>query len=280
MDWYPKDVTAYRLDTRHLTTLEDGAYNNLIDEYMITRQPLPDDDRALARIAKMQHAEWLAIAPTIRAFFRPRGGVLTLKKCDAILNAQDNSSKRLSEKAQKAANKRWSAIKALDATGTPQASPENARVMPGDARGRETVREDSVAKATGASAPPPAPLPAEPSLPLTNGHAEPELTEQDLIWKDGLTWLAQAEGKAVQPLRSMVGRWCKVYGNPRVLAALTEARSQSPPIVGPVAWIEASLAERNRTDGKPRRNHPADQPARNGFIEIALRAQRRTSQDP
>jgi len=141
VDWYPKDVPAYRLDTRHLTTLEHGAYNLLIDEYMMTREPLPDDDRVLASIARMPVEEWSRIAPTIRAFFRPRAGMLFLKKCDAILNAQDNSSKRLSERAQKAANKRWSAIKGLDATSITQECSEDASVMLGDARERERVRK-------------------------------------------------------------------------------------------------------------------------------------------
>lgn len=148
MEWYPKDVTAYRLDTRHLTTLEHGAYNLLIDEYMLTRQPLPDDDRALASIAKMPLVEWSQIAPTIRAFFRARAGLLTLKRCDAILNAQDNSSKRLSQNAKKAAEKRWSTVKDLDASRMPDACVEHAPAMLGDARGRLESKKDAVSTAS------------------------------------------------------------------------------------------------------------------------------------
>jgi len=164
VDWYPKDVPAYRLDTRHLSTLEHGAYNLLIDEYMLTREPLPDDDRVLASIARMPVEEWNRIAPTIRAFFRARAGMLTLKRCDAILNAQDNSNKRLSERAKKAADKRWAAAKALDATSMGQAQTSNAKPMLGDARERERVRtrEESKkeVKPNGAHAPgPPVPDP-------------------------------------------------------------------------------------------------------------------------
>lgn len=276
MDWYPKDVIAYRLDTRHLTTLEDGAYNLLIDEYMITRQPLPDDDRALARIAKMNMSDWLVMAPTIRAFFKGRGGVLTLKKCDAILNAQDNSSKRLSENAKKAAVIRWAAIKALDAAGMQPAQSTYADGVLGDARERETLREDPVAKATDAVASQAAPK-IDPPPPPENGHAVDDLSEQDLVWKDGLQWLARAEGKSESALRSMVGRWCKIYGAAHVLGAMTEVRSQSPPIVGPVAWIEATLAQRNRGNGTGR-GHKGEQPIRNGFIGLALEAQRRAEE--
>ena len=133
--------------------------------------------------------------------------------------------------------------------------PEPSQILmsphePSPLKGREGKgkEEDSEAKASGADAPP----------------AEPP-SEQDLVWGDGLTWLAGAEGKAVGPLRSMVGRWCKVYGDARVLAAMTEARSQSPPVIGPVAWIEATLKTRNR-DGNAGRKTPI----RNGFIAAGL----------
>jgi hypothetical protein len=117
-----------------------------------------------------------------------------------------------------------------------------------EGKGRE---EDSVAKATGADAP-----------------LEP-LTESDLVWGDGLRWLASSEGRPADALRSMLGRWCKVYGDGHVLAALSEARSTSPPIIGPVAWIEAHLKARNRDGNQHRR---AQRGPSNGFVAAALEA--------
>lgn len=110
-----------------------------------------------------------------------------------------------------------------------QVLPETGN-QPADGGGR---RGDSVADATGADAPP----------------AEPP-SEQDLVWGDGLTWLAESAKKPAQGLRSLVGRWCKVYGDAHVLGAMTEARSQSPPVVEPVAWIEQCLKIRNQSNGK------------------------------
>lgn len=124
--------------------------------------------------------------------------------------------------------------------------------------------------------PSPEPLPApapEPSVALATGAVAPsvDLTEQDLVWKDGLTWLAKAEGKSADILRTMVGRWCKVYGTAHVLGAMTEARSQSPPVVGPVAWIEAALAQRNRVNGKAQQ---AQTGASDSDVAIVLERQR------
>lgn len=120
--------------------------------------------------------------------------------------------------------------------------------LEGEGKGKE---EDSVAKATGADAP-----------------LEPP-TESDLVWGDGLRWLASSEGRPADALRSMLGRWCKVYGDGHVLAALSEARSTSPPIIGPVAWIEAHLKARNRDGNQHRR---AQRGPSNGFVAAALEA--------
>lgn len=97
--------------------------------------------------------------------------------------------------------------------------------------GREG-KGSSVAKATGADAP----------------SAEDAPSDQDLVWGDGLRWLSTAAGRSPSTLRSLVGRWCKAYGAALVLTVLNEARGQSPPISGPIAWIEASL--KTRSEGR------------------------------
>jgi uncharacterized protein YdaU (DUF1376 family) len=116
VDWHPHHIDAYRRKTRHLSTLEHGAYRLLMDEYMADRRPLPNDDRALAGIVKLPLLEWLIIAPTIRAFFRKRGDFLHHDRCDQELDAQDAKSKRATDKARKAATIRHSKIKTLAAT--------------------------------------------------------------------------------------------------------------------------------------------------------------------
>lgn len=107
MDWFPWYRELYRADTLHLTLAEDGAYRRLIDEYMTLRQPLPNNPRALARLLGVSLEEWLAVSENVLSFFKQDGGVLRHKRCDKELDAQDARAKKRSERAQKAAEKRW-----------------------------------------------------------------------------------------------------------------------------------------------------------------------------
>jgi len=107
MDWYPWYPDLHDADAGHLTCLEDGAYRRLIDRYMRTRMPLPDDDKVLARFVGLTPDEWAAIAPNVRPFFKPRDGKLHHKRCNFVLEAQDKKTKSHSEHASHAAKSRW-----------------------------------------------------------------------------------------------------------------------------------------------------------------------------
>lgn len=77
--WYP---TIYKTFTQDLTLAEDGAYRRLIDHYMETKAPLPDNDRALSRIIGVGLDEWLSIKPQIITHFKPTGLFLHHTFCD------------------------------------------------------------------------------------------------------------------------------------------------------------------------------------------------------
>lgn len=66
MQFYPTDYLA---DTQHLTTLEHGAYFLLILNYWQRGGRLPDEDRRLAGIVKMEVPDWLLIRPVMQEFF-------------------------------------------------------------------------------------------------------------------------------------------------------------------------------------------------------------------
>jgi uncharacterized protein YdaU (DUF1376 family) len=66
--WMPFYVGDYLRDTMHLSTVEHGAYCLLLFYYWNTGA-LPDDDRHLARIARMTLRQWRQHRPTLQTFF-------------------------------------------------------------------------------------------------------------------------------------------------------------------------------------------------------------------
>jgi uncharacterized protein YdaU (DUF1376 family) len=79
--WFPFNVGDYVRDTMHLTTEQHGAYLLLMLAYW-PRGPLPDDDAALASIAKVPLPNWRKMRPTIQAFFQVAEGCWNQKRID------------------------------------------------------------------------------------------------------------------------------------------------------------------------------------------------------
>jgi uncharacterized protein YdaU (DUF1376 family) len=66
--WMPFWVGDYLADTRHLSTIEHGAYLLLMMHYW-QHDGLPNDDRKLARIAGLSLKQWATYRPTLAEFF-------------------------------------------------------------------------------------------------------------------------------------------------------------------------------------------------------------------
>jgi uncharacterized protein YdaU (DUF1376 family) len=88
--WFPWYPAHFKRDTVHLSLEEDAIYRRLIDYYMETRQALPDDMNALARIVGCDvvtiEKAW---EKNLSVFFGLTDGFWHSKKCDAILAEQD-----------------------------------------------------------------------------------------------------------------------------------------------------------------------------------------------
>jgi uncharacterized protein YdaU (DUF1376 family) len=145
LDWFPWYPERYKNKTLHLTAEQDGIYRRLIDHYMETRQPLPDNDYALARISGVDIECFKHASSIIRAFFKEgKGGYLSHETCNQLLDEPDNQAKFRSERAEKAANKRWQNQKD---TCSEHAS-SNAQAMLGDATITKTITVNKVSKDT------------------------------------------------------------------------------------------------------------------------------------
>lgn len=123
-EWYPWNPSRFRADTMHLTAEQDGIYRRLIDHYMETELPLPDNDMALARIAGVSESCFKQSASMLKAFFMQEDGKLYNKKCEEVLSEMDERSKKRSNRARKGGIAK--AAKAIENKEIPASSTEQA----------------------------------------------------------------------------------------------------------------------------------------------------------
>lgn len=117
----PLYVADYLADTGHLSAAEHGAYLLLIMHYW-QNGALPNEDRRLARIARMSPAEWEDSRETLADLFSKNW---THKRIDEELVAAEE----ISAKAKAKAEKRWgkSGNAAGDAAALPQHMPQECQ---------------------------------------------------------------------------------------------------------------------------------------------------------
>lgn len=116
---------AYLSDTRHLSTLEHGAYLLLLMEAW--RRPncdLPDDDKILSRLAGLSLPEWGEVKDAVMAFWKRDGRSKTWTQ-KRLLNERDKARVRSRSQSDKA-TKRWKNTKKDDAAAMPVECPEDA----------------------------------------------------------------------------------------------------------------------------------------------------------
>lgn len=74
LPYMPLYVADYLSDAAHLSTIEHGAYLLLIMTYWQRGEALPDDDKKLARICRLEARAWNRLKPTLADFFEVVGG--------------------------------------------------------------------------------------------------------------------------------------------------------------------------------------------------------------
>ena len=127
MQWYPKYPGDYARDTAHLTMLEHGAYNLLMDYYYSSGEPLPANADANAptlalaknpRLYRICRAvtpdEQSAVDSVINDFFDLKDGKYHLKKADEIIARSAEISEKRREAQAERERKRLAAKAAND----------------------------------------------------------------------------------------------------------------------------------------------------------------------
>ncbi len=127
----------------HLTAEQDGIYRRLIDHYMETGGPLPDNDIALARIASVSIETWNMAAVILRPYFCHADGMLRHKKCDAVLAEQAAFQTKQSEKGRAGASARWAKAAEKKQKNSSGHATAIAQAMPNDATIQDNTGNDS-----------------------------------------------------------------------------------------------------------------------------------------
>jgi len=228
--WMPLYVADYLKDTRHLSTIEHGAYFMLILHAWTHDGALPRDPVRLARIAGMSAKEWKESGPVLLEFFNASGGGYRHKRIDAELARassvveQRRAAGRASAEARKA--KRNGNDEPTDvATNVSTGSQRNGR--PSQSHSSDTSVSDAAAS----------------KLDLGD---EPEIDPIKLMFDQGVELLT-SHGTASGPARSLIGKWRKEHGDAEVMLAITAARREQPS--EPRAWITGRLESRGKPNG-------------------------------
>lgn len=104
MHYYQKNIGDYRADTAHLSLLEHGVYNWLIDTYYLNETPLPSDEKKLMRMALARtEDEQEAVRTVLDEFFVLTDDGWEHTRCDEEIEKFHEKS----DKARASVQKRW-----------------------------------------------------------------------------------------------------------------------------------------------------------------------------
>lgn len=213
------DWAAYLGDTRHLSTLEHGAYLLLIAHYW-QHQGLPGDEGALARIAGLSPQEWSQSRATLSSLFKLGNWKHRRIEAELTETARLARAGRAGGIASGAARrKRAQEPRTIEAQSFNQ---------PRTKREALKEREDS----EGAIAPSAADAPRAAQKPIYR-NAKHEL------WGEGVPILVQL-GLSERRARENIGRWLRdAKDEVSVLGAIQRARDHG--VIDPVPWITRAL---------------------------------------
>lgn len=96
--WMPMYWGDYHRDTKHLKTVDHGAYMLLISHYWCSGGPINDDNEEMATIAGLTVKEWLPVRKKLVRLFVVDDGLWHHKRVDFELH----KAKRISDARQKA----------------------------------------------------------------------------------------------------------------------------------------------------------------------------------
>lgn len=185
--YMPLYVADYLADAAHLSTVEHGAYLLLIMTYWQRGEPLPADDKKLARICRVGPREWARMKPTLSEFFE--------------VDCSTWSHSRVQRELQ---NVRAKSLKKREGGLARAKQMHSNRSAPAQLSDTDTDTEYSEAKASGAGAP---------------------FDPVKLMFDSGVE-LIRSAGKSEGAARSWLGKARKDHGTEAVISAIGRAKRE------------------------------------------------------
>ena len=202
----PLWTDAYLGDTTHLTTIEHGAYLLLLMAMWRADGKLPNDDKLLARYARVTAGQWKRIKPVLWPFFRVSSDSITQGRLTDELEAVRQKSRRQSDNAKS----RWLKTNETD----------DATALPPQSHGYATHTHTHTTNTD------------------ANASDADSVDFTAVIFDRGVKFLV-GHGTPERQARSVIGKWRKDHEDRDIFDAFTAARKEG--VVDPVPWITARL---------------------------------------
>lgn len=249
--YMPLFVGDYLADTQHLTAAEHGAYLLLIMTYWQREKPLPDDDRKLARIARLGDDEWAAARETLAEFFEARDGLWLHGRIERELEVIADKREKARAAGRASANARSTSAQRSFSERSTDAQPSQTRPE------YRPTAPDAGAQASASTGDPPGDIEAE-CRAILGGKAPPrrEPRDSDFPMLDGferVDVLAACRDWATDPTAQALRRWKPLTGWVR---AARDGRLKSAAMVAGA--------------GRAGQRAPPERPRRYGVLEAMI----------
>lgn len=242
MNFYKRYTGDYARDTVHLTMIEDGAYNRLIDFYYSTEKPLPSDRKAVYRIARAtDKAEQKAVDNVLSQFFQNESDGHHHKRIDAEIEKAKPKADANRENGKKGGRP-----SKKQPTGNPEENPL------GSGGG---TQEEPTGNPLGSENETQTEPTTEPTL-VNHSHSHknikeakpdgfgadaPQLIPADALFQVAVPWLV-ARDVPDKTARSLLGGARKQLGDDAAWAVASECIRIAP--LDPVPWLAAAINAR------------------------------------
>lgn len=153
MKYYRRNPGDYLSATRHLTLIQHGAYNVLMDNYYATETALPSDKASLYRIAgALTPPERAAVDFVVGQFFVPDGAALVQDRIEREIAAGREKSQKLSANGSHGGSARARNIEANAIANATANALANAKQKPKHIHQPSTITKANALEKQGADA--------------------------------------------------------------------------------------------------------------------------------